>query len=458
MKLDQVTVKNTHLPHFEDLGVARIVNFIDNMGQYEFNEKVDGSNIFFGKDEDGFYTRRATGPKYYSVDDYPINFATTYQRYAHVVLEKHIHNMPERFFRWGDEVLCEVLYGNVPNVVPYNTDHINKIVMLEASAGSPMLANIVRGFNKTPNIVMLTIPKTTDGKTTEYVLERSSWKLSNHNGMCGSAINQDFASYSHGLKPFLESYSGVEEFTYYDIFTLPLNKRHPSVKEGQWRKVSRKIKECRERNKDTLAKLIEGVKDDLLATYVDSASSVYGPYFIHGGWIEGVVFTNRRTNDKFKLVDKKTFLKAKDFLWEERSSLTKGVLSLKQENHSFMGSVKLTLASSLGMSELGTIHAKRYINENLVLPNHNFDGVKVFWCEYLDGQIEALDEKLAMYEQDRTFKTLQITEGMQFVYSDEIHSRTLQVYATCYEKLNEYIDGARKAENINDLVKVLVGV
>ena len=56
MQLGQITKVNEGIDHFEDLAIQDFLNAMRNFEQFEISEKIDGSNLQFGYDEEGFYT------------------------------------------------------------------------------------------------------------------------------------------------------------------------------------------------------------------------------------------------------------------------------------------------------------------------------------------------------------------------------------------------------------------
>ena len=139
MQLSQITEGITHI---EDLGVQEFLDALYNFEKFEISEKIDGSNLQFGYDEQGFYTSRETkgdAERLRSESEYEKEYNTTFQRSAHLALEKAIPSLLKSgHLKQGDAVEVEVLYGVLPNAVPYN-EGINRIIFLRPTNGNPNL-------------------------------------------------------------------------------------------------------------------------------------------------------------------------------------------------------------------------------------------------------------------------------------------------------------------------------
>jgi hypothetical protein len=111
---------SSSITHIEDLPPIEFVSLVKKLEEYEITEKVDGAQILFGIDEKGFYTSRETkgGIRMYEASDYPIGFSNTHMRSVHLLLKRVLPSLKEAGMRKGDQVEAEVLFGELPNVVP----------------------------------------------------------------------------------------------------------------------------------------------------------------------------------------------------------------------------------------------------------------------------------------------------------------------------------------------------
>ena len=123
------------MKHIEELTKPLMVEVINNLGKMEITEKIDGSNLVFGYDENGqFYTSRSNkGQKeqFFSNEDYgdsPVNNAF---KAAHAALSATVGSKPIP----GTSYEIEILYGRQPNAVVYGS---NRIVFIDSFPNIPL--------------------------------------------------------------------------------------------------------------------------------------------------------------------------------------------------------------------------------------------------------------------------------------------------------------------------------
>lgn len=116
------------MKHIEELPKEQMLHLIHNLHKMHVTEKIDGSNLVFGFDEDGkFYTTRNNKGKperFYTNADYeniPINNVF---KAAHAALSAQIGHKPVP----NTEYEIEILYGRQPNAIVYGS---NRIVFID---------------------------------------------------------------------------------------------------------------------------------------------------------------------------------------------------------------------------------------------------------------------------------------------------------------------------------------
>jgi len=470
------------ISHIEDLAVDQFIDALKNFEHYEISEKVDGSNLQFGYDENGFYTSRETKngtERMRSVDEYPIQFNTTFQRSAHAALEKVFPIIKKAgAIKKGDSVDVEVLFGKLPNVVPYDSS-VNRIIFLRPANGTPNIEEMKKVLHNKTVSVTIDAPFTLDGKTINTQPETHVWAFAKTPTTDAKSItNTDlWATVKNKLdelENFLLRPSGIYNFSNAEILSIPLNKRPESVAQQDWKSVKEIIKKKRQEinNKiytvDKEAGHVSGLKHEikelLLDQLVRKIKSSFGPEITDGGWIEGVVFRNKENNSMFKVVDKDMFTAVKNFAWKVRDDLTSKPKSLKAVN-SFNGKLLVGLATSLGHPELGTMQAKRHLRKlgktpqeiiDTISKNVKFESVKQYWIKFIEKKQEEFDDLLETYKNE--YKDYRVTiKDREFTYDDEIHKRTLQSFAVMKKTLDEMERKARLAKSTADLVMILVG-
>lgn len=470
------------IQHIEDLPVEYLIDALRNFERYEISEKVDGSNIRFGHDEQGFYTSRetkGTAPRIRSESEYDIAFWTTFQRSAHAALEKAYPTMVDSgHLKEGDAVDIEVLFGELPNAIPYNSD-ANRIIFLRPVEGSPNIEGLRDTLGDRAVTVSIEAPFTLDGKQIRTRQETHRWKFAKTPTVDGSIItgSEAFADVQqkiNELEQFLKQPSGIAEFSNLEVISLPLNKRPPSVETAQWRDLKALIKEKRAELNTKLyyedsetgerSGFKHELKELLLNNLVRKVRSEFGPAIEDGGWIEGIVFRDTQDGSMFKVVDKDMFTTIKDFIWKVRSDLSEKPRSAEKIT-SFVGQILVNLASTLGDPKLGTTQALRILKklgstQQEVLDNlsqgKDFNKLQPYWKNLIDQSLDKLDDILDSYQSSKDDLKTQV-QGREFSYNDEVHKRTLQTFADTKRMLTSYKQDINKANTVGDLIMILLG-
>jgi len=385
--------------HIDDLPFSKLIGIISNLKDYSITEKVDGSQLLFGIDEYGFYTSRETkgGTRIYNANEYPITFSTTYIRSAHLALESVLPQLISLGLSNGDQIEIEVLYTELPNVISYSKT-TNYIIFLRTTLGKINIDKLNYPFNDyTVNDVK--VPTSINGKDVSIITKSDKWCFRNSN-------------------PIILPVSA------YDKIQIVITQFSNSIE----------------------------LKQYLIENLVNAISSSFG-----ATKIEGLVLRNILTNSQYKIVDKDTFLKEKNFIWQVRNSISETPRSIKSID-SFQGrlyerlltvlNLDLVLLTTQSKSYLRKFGSKETILNKLSLNNPiNFKDELI---SILDDSINFLDETLDAYlEQYLT------VEYNGIKYQGIIHSRTLEVFADTYLKIRNLKNKCLNAETNNDIIIAL---
>ena len=441
------------ITHIEDLSVKEFLNTLKNISEYEITEKVDGSQILFGIDGNGFYTSRETkgGTRIYAAEDYGVSFQTTYMRSAHALLEHALPQLKSAGLRRGDQVEAEVLYGELPNVVPYSKD-TNYLIFLRTTEGTVNIDRLKQKLDGQSLSISLMSPFTDDGMSINLREETNAWLFSRVPVLENKIESNLLSPYISKIEKILNKKDPITQQPIGVLLETPLNKI-PSWLNGEWKEIKEYIKREREYSYIPMLEThIKHIKEILLHHLVRNAKSGFGPLVEDGGWIEGVVLRHSTTGKMVKLVDKEVFGTIREAAWEKRNSLTekaKGVNSCT----SFMGRVLLDMATALGHPELGTMQAKNYLRKagtitedriNALSIDADFDSVKSYWVSLLNIRESDLSRELDKYARD-------VNELRA------VRQRTLETFALTFEKIRNLRDDTLKATNIDGLFIALVG-
>ena len=443
------------ISHIEDLPVVEFIKVLNNLHEYTFTEKLDGAEILFGIDEIGFYTSRETkgGVRIYNEKDYGISFPSTYMRSSHRLLEQALPLLRDAGLSVGDQVEAEVLYGEMPNVVPYSAD-TSYLIFLRTTEGTVNIDHLKQKLDEQLIPISLVVPHTPDGRFIELREETNNWKFSRAPRVFFDTdkLNKALTVDIRRLNSYLKEDSGVGGTSNLELSKTPLNKCPEWCEPQNWKAIKDIVKERREEVNWLIEnKYIPNIKKILLNHLVRNQHSAFGPSYQNGGWIEGVVLKHKVTEKMIKVVDKNVFGVIRENAWKERNILTESAKSV-DGNHSFLAEVYVTMAASLGHPELGTIQAKNYLKKigtktdriiSFISEGVDFKEVKNYWIWLLEQRENQLQIRLKEYEEEKE-------------PSNAIKERTIQTFASTFEKLFILQQDTLQASTSEDLVVALV--
>lgn len=441
------------ITHIEDLGVKEFLDTITHILEYEITEKVDGSQILFGIDSNGFYTSRETkgGTRIYAAEDYGISFQTTYMRSAHALLEHALPQLRSAGLKRGDQVEAEVLYGELPNVVPYSAD-TNYLIFLRTTEGTVNIDRLKQKLDGQSLSVALASPFTDNGRNINLREETNTWVFSRVPVMEHPELPRALHSHVAHIRKILSTIDKVTGQSYGTLLETPLNKI-PTWLKGEWKETKDYISNKRQ---DILETIRSGhiihIKNILLNCLVRNSHSEFGPLLEDGGWIEGVVLKHRSTGKMVKIVDKEVFGTIREAAWEKRNELTEKARGVNSSS-GFVGRLLLDMATAIGHPELGTMQAKNYLRKvgtitedrlTALSVDIDFNSVKSYWLTLLDIRESDLSKELGKYVGN-------INE------SRAVRERNLETFALTFEKIGNLRTDTLQATNIDGLFIALVG-
>ena len=461
MKLVEVS---RGISHIEDMPVGEIIEILTNLSNYSITEKVDGAQILFGIDDNGFYTSRETkgGERIYNEADYGITFASTYMRSAHKLLEQMLPALKGAGLRLGDQVEAEVLYGQVPNVVPYSAD-TNYLIFLRTTEGAVNIDRLKQKLDGQAVSVSLVSPFTDDGKTINLKEQINQWKFARVPIIERKYNRRLIEKHIVEINSYISKIDAVTMQPFKVILETPLNKIPEWVAPKDWKFMKEYLKEYREAVRVSLDNTyIPKLKNTLLDIFVRETASSFGPSVEDGGWIEGVVLRHNTTGKMIKLVDKDMFGTIRESAWKKRNMLTERAKSTTGAT-SFMGRLLLDMATSVGHPELGTMQAKNYLRKAGTITEErltslsagaDFNSIKSYWTSLLEIRHAELREDLDKYEKEET--DLSGTNGQRVLVA-AIKERTKQTFAQAFQQINEMEEATLQAKTTKDLITILVG-
>ena len=412
------------IPYIEDLPPSQLLYVLKNLEDFSATEKVDGSQLLFGIDKKGFYTSRESkgGSRIYSAEDYEPIYSNTYRKFSHLFLEKNLETLMSAGLSTGDQIEIEVLYGNIPNVVPYNAG-INRIVFLRATSGNLDFEKFSRSIRHFTDEITHTVPYTDDGVRILHGEQTQCWQTATV-----PVIHLDYTEYKHcfdeyisTLEYHINAQSGINSLSNVEAYTVPLNKKPDWC--NNWKEVKLELK----KHRDTFGAWYNlyrcNLKQFLLEILVNGRSSMLGD---KNSWIEGVVLTNGTTT--VKVVNKETFGKYRKFIWSIRNRLT----SSQSSDMSLLFSTKESVRQILDTS-------------------HGFEHTQQALLSFLENTKKILSQKLDKYKKERKDYSIDLESIGKVVYNETVHERTLEVFSYLFAVITDLTDQVVCSSNLDDL-------
>lgn len=447
------------ITHIEDLKTEDFLKVVSNLAEYGVTEKVDGSQILFGIDEKGFYTSRESkgGGRVYSVEDYEIQFSTTYRRAAHKLLEAVLPKLREAGLKSGDQVEAEVLYGSLPNVVPYS-ESSNYLIFLRTTDGTANINHLKQKLNDLSLSIPISIPITENGKDIKIINTADKWEISRVPELPVEFLRVQ-RIVERKLKD-LRKYLSETQFyvSNLELESTPLNKIPSWCPREDWETIKFQLKTERDLVRERIQGFKLGIKEILLDHYVRPFGSIFSDS--ENPWIEGVVLKHRTTDSTVKIIDKKTFGVIREFIWDVRSNLTDRAKGIN-DKYSFLGEVYVGLATIMGHPELGTMQCKKYYRQAIFEDSIPVDKIKESMLTFLELKSNDLDNRLDKYEKEKHKFVLEVNEGTfkhKVGYAEgTVDRRTKESFATVFEQISVLTEEISRSQNLDDIIKAIAG-
>lgn len=466
------------ITHLEDLPVDEFVKSVKNIHLYDISEKIDGSNLHFGLDEAGkFYTSREGkgGKRFYSYSDWGKKFFETGFKSAHLALEKIASKLKgKNLLKPGDQIEVEILFGELPNTVPYKGE-TNQIIILRpisSAEGVEDLDNRLKKIKQATEGINVRVkvedaPYTEDGRTVGYAPEVHNWTVSQTPQIPKELVDQEalktrLSEQLDQLEDFLHEKSGIGEFSNAEILGLPLNRTPEGIDKKEWGQIKDLIKTKKSEIVAKVQGMKLGIKEDLLDKMVRKIGSEFGPE--EGSWVEGLVFRDPETNEQFKLVDKDLFTAMNKFNWKVRGLIKTAAPNAKAPDVG--GRMIKSMADVINIPELGRPRTiKSFLKKlkdagqdpiNFIASRIDFDDTKEKWLETIEYHQRLLERFLKWYEDNRE-KLAFTAHGKESKYSGEVDRRTLQSFAELNKEVEELKNSVKQAKDSSDLANAFVG-
>lgn len=466
------------ITHVEDLDIESFLRVIEKLHEFQAVQKLDGANLRVGLDEDGeLFTSREQkgGRRFYRESDFPKNSAYDGFKAAHAVVEKAEGYFLEVLVP-GESINLEIIYGPQPNTVFYGKDNLNYIALLEMLPGDDpsvepdqsKLKQLDKLLDGKTFTVRTVFSDTTDGVTIVRVPNVSNWKFTVSDIVPSAEVKKvNFVKELGELKAFLRKENVVAKELGRDLTNFEVLKDRDRELTDEKTDVEDKVlNDFKLPIKRKLLDLIYKQKPSLRGTAgQDDEFSYKG--------IEGIIFTNPKNGERFKVVDKDVFLEINKFNYQARRGIAGRIITADPnmpiearggivgearlrsiqlfalENAEMPSQTKKVLAKFKGEDREETI-------SNIAKSVHQlkFEAVRRKIQAVYIAALDDVEEALNAFKSGADEYKLQLKNGQVIKYTKEIKRRTLMVFAEARRSLIEMLNDVRRATDMYDLIEV----
>jgi hypothetical protein len=464
------------IPHLEDLDIETFIRSVEKIHELEAVQKLDGANLRVGIDENGeLYTSREQkgGKRFYRFKDFPKNSAYDGFKAAHGVLEKAEGYFSE-VLKKGESINLEIIFGPQPNTVYYGKDNLNYIALLEVLPGDDpsiepdqsRIDEILKLVKGKIFVVKTLFSDTTDGVVLMRAPRVTDWKFIKSDKVPNNEISEvDFVKELAALKVFLKTENEVARKNGRDLSNFELLKDKSQDLADERQIIQDKIM-----NDFKLP-----IKQKLLSLVYNQKPSMRGEVGEEGSYdgIEGIIFYDPKTRERFKIVDKDVFTAINKFNYQSRKSVATKITTVDEnmpiearggivgearirsiklfalENAELPSQTKKVLEKFKGETREETI-------EMIVksLNQLNFTAVKRKIQAIYIAAIDDLEEALISFKEHADSYELELKNGKKIKYTKEIKRRTLMVFAEARRQLIETVNDVKRTEDLYELIEL----
>jgi hypothetical protein len=462
------------ITHLEDLPIETFLRMLKELPKLRCVQKLDGANLVLGVDVQGrFYTSREQkgGDRFYKVADFPKRPAYDGFKTAHAALEEAKDTIM-KVLKPGMAISCEVIYGDQPNTVIYGRGGMSYVAFLEPVPGddpthkldytlAKRLTEALDGQVVNTNI---DAADTTDGINFVKIPRPMKWSFSRSDVVPPEEIAKvRYKDMLDSLEKFLEQPCGGAEDIGIDMTNYEVTK-DKGQKLGEVRKaLNEKIRTdyMIPIKNEFLENLVRKQKPSLRSGKSDDAGFMS---------IEGLIFTDKETSERFKIVDRDDFTAVNKFFYQVRNRIV-GRITTSNEDLSLesrggiIGDAKVRCMRLFSIPDLEMPgQAKRALEpfkadtrqETLkklqeTVKSLNFMAIKRKMAAVMTHCMSELEDELDEFKSTVDELELQLPTGKTVKYTPEIRRRTLMTFAEGFMTVNQSLRAIRSANGFTDL-------
>ncbi len=472
-------VSGYSITHVEDLDVETFIRSIERLHHLEVVQKLDGANLRAGLDDQGkFYTSREQkgGKRFYEVSAYPKKPSYDGFKTAHVVLQK-IQSSIEEILSPGEAFSLEVIFGEQPNTVFYGKDGLNYIAFLEMVEGDDpareldqsKIKELVEAAGDKTYTVKTEMSDTADGETVVRAPRLTDWKFTASDPVPDDHVKGlDFSEEIEKLKKWLHTENKKAENMGKDLTNFEVLKDKSRDLADERKEIQDHImKKYKLPIKKKMIKMVNKLKPSIRGEAGDENA-------YHG--IEGIIFTDPKTREKFKVVDREVFTKINQFNYQVRNTVAGKITSSSEDmpietRGGIVGEARLRAIKLLGLedAELPSQALKvlaKFKGEtktdtinNIVKSLHqlNFQSARKKIQAIYVHALADLEDDLNSFKKSADDYELELEDGKKIKYTPEIKRRTLMAFAEARQNLFDFLKDMRKCDDMYELIDFLFG-
>jgi len=466
------------IAHIEDLDVETFIRALENIKDLTAVQKLDGANLRAGLDERGnLYASREQkgGKRFYKQADFPKSSAYDGFRAAFEVLKQN-EEIVKDIMSPGEAMNLEVIYGAQPNTVFYGKDNLCYLAILEMVIGDdpsidPDQDKVKMMYQKFKDRGIIHIQTmasdTADGKNLARAPKTTDWKITKSD----VAVGHDKLGYGTelgSLKKYLKQENKVALKMGKDLTNFEVLKDRSAELSEERKAIDEKVKqEYKLPIKQDLLKLVAKQKPSLRGKVGDE-----GAY--HG--IEGIIFTDPKTREKFKVVDKEVFTRINQFNYQVRKGVATRTVTVspdqpKEQRGGIIGEARLRSINMFGLSNADLPNQAKKVLANFKgsdrletvkniadsLHQLNFEAIKRKIQSIYVSAMDDLDEALDAFKMNSDSYNLKLDSGQDIKYTQEIKRRTLMTFAEANRTIAEMLSKIRRAQDMEQMLEIFFG-
>jgi hypothetical protein len=458
--------------HIEDLDLDEFIQALRELPRMKAQEKLDGANLWVGVDEEGrFFTSRegkhANAERKFKVVNWPDVSAHNQFKAAHSALEQK-QEIIKQHLQPGSIVEVEVLFGQQPNAVSYNTGG-SQIAILRGVEGTSdetaaALAKSLKGHRVDARFNAVS---SDDGENLKLRPEITTFEFVEPKEIDPSKLQVDGLDAAiQKLEKFLKEPSAIAGKTKYELLTLNLNQVSKDDRP--------KAKEARAELQAALHQEHKlPIKKLLINKLVKSLRAQNGDNLE----VEGIVL-RAEDGSQLKIVDRDVFTAVNRFNQAVRAELQGPINTTDPEagleaRGGLVGDLKIKIADTLGNRELaksanarkllasikGETPADTIRNMAKGMPDlDDFQGLRLRILALISNANKDLGAKLKEFKESREEYKLRLKDGREFGLSDDTVKKTLASFAETKKNLTELFNKVKGTDRLDQLLAVLYGV